>query len=151
MSIEDDIDQELMSVAQDVAKRLAEPTKTWRHKVTFRIIGPFNRGKDRVVKIITEDPPYFWLDGGAIKHARMKRGFGRKTDPNSFVARPGSPPFDPAYHTKKSLGKIAARNWTELTAQEKQMELQVALNRAMAKYQVGKATSKSVRKPYFTP
>jgi len=149
--IQDDADMVLKSVAKQVVDKLAEPTRTWRHQVVFRVVGPFTRGNDRVIQAFTTDDPYFWLDNGAIRKVRMSRSFRPKTRPKSFVAGSGAPPFDPLYKSKNVLGKTEARRWTELAAAEKQMILQQSIDRVLARYNVGQTTTGAKRTPQFTP
>ena len=149
--IEDEIKAVMMSVAKEARDRLTEPTRKWRHSVAFKINGPFRRGGDLVVQVTTEDGPYFWLDGGAKRHARMGRGFQRKTQPKSFKSDVGAPPFDPVKIYPKPVGDIEARGWTELASAEKQMVLQLAIDRTLAKYRIGKATTTAGRSASYTP
>lgn len=137
MTIEDDLKTTLIDLTEKAAKKLREPTRTWRHTVIFLIKGPFLRNGDLVCQGFTDDAPYFWLDGGAVRRARMSHRFRRKTNPKSFTAGVGAPPFDPVYISKRTLGHIQAREWTSMTAAEFQPRLEKAVDTAMRGFRIG--------------
>jgi len=150
--IEDDIKAVMKGVGKAAAKRLAEPTATWNHKVTFKVSEPKVVGNNLVMTVTTEDEPYLFLnDGTEMRRAVMSFPYIPKTKPGSFHAYMGRGRVMVRGRFAPIMPGITAREWTPMAALEYEAILQAAMDQVCGKYKIGKGKAENMPFSSFTP
>lgn len=135
------IRDDLKKLGERVAKRMAEPTKTWQDIPRFIVSEPAVRGGDLVCRIRTDDSlgadKYFWLnEGTSVKYVVVgyNSGWRPKTKVRSFTARRGSPGPGIMNTYPVQYPGIEAREWTPMIAEEFEPILGDVLDRIVNQY-----------------
>lgn len=132
--IANEIKRALKQVGSMAAKRMKEPTQTWKHQVGFAVEEPRLIGDDLVCNVYTEDDPYFFVDAGTrVRYATMTPDFIPKTKPRKFQSGAGRGGLRYWDRMVPRPG-IEKREWTVLTALEFGPVAQSVLDQIIADY-----------------
>ncbi len=107
MVLEAAINIALDKTAESISEQLIAPTKTWKHRVVFRI---YRQLGTRI--IATDDAPYKFVSRGTRwRYAVMTPDFVAKTSPRRMISTPGAGGV--AFIGKKKMPGITAREFEE--------------------------------------
>jgi len=127
----------MKNVGKSIKSRLLTPTTTWSTRPLFIIYGPALIGSNLKCVVVTDDYRYFFLDMGTkVRYATMTPDFYPKTRPNSFTAGAGRGGVA-FINKKRARPGISSRNWTLLSSREYSPVLQNAVDKVIAKYDLG--------------
>lgn len=84
--INEAIDKATTLTGRELKKQFEKTTTTWRHPVIFET----TRQSANKVTVATDDPPYFYVNGGTrVRRALMSPDFQSKSRPRTLTQRPG--------------------------------------------------------------